>query len=116
MERDKKEKLAKLLALTTSDNDNEALSAIRTANVILERDNLAWEDVLLGTTKRTQFNDSYADYESTEEIEEMLSTCIQNVNGSAFDFIDSLYRFYNSRGYLTPKQIRSLRKFYDNCH
>lgn len=40
------DKLKKLLALTTSDNDNEALAAIRQANKILKDADKTWDEVL----------------------------------------------------------------------
>lgn len=39
------EKLKKLLALTSSTSDNEALLAIRKANVILSESGLSWPEV-----------------------------------------------------------------------
>ena len=42
-----RDRLAKLLALTTSLNDNEALAAIRKANEIVEGAGLTWDQVLL---------------------------------------------------------------------
>lgn len=39
-------KLIKLLQLTTSDNDAEALSAIRAANRLLKKERLDWLDVV----------------------------------------------------------------------
>jgi hypothetical protein len=41
-----RERLAKVLALTTSDNDAEALAAIRRANEIIKGENLGWLDVI----------------------------------------------------------------------
>lgn len=40
------EKLKKLLALTTSSNDNEALIAIRQANKILKSANRTWPEII----------------------------------------------------------------------
>lgn len=40
------QRLAKLLALTTSENDHEALSAIRQANKLLKAEKLTWEQVI----------------------------------------------------------------------
>lgn len=37
--------LVKLLSLTMSDNDFEALTAIRKANELLKRYNLSWKDM-----------------------------------------------------------------------
>lgn len=45
MEKEKKGKLIKLLGLTTSSNDHEALAAIRKVNSFLSEDNKTWEEV-----------------------------------------------------------------------
>lgn len=39
------EKFKKLLALTTSDSDNEALNAVRQANRLLKENNLTWDEL-----------------------------------------------------------------------
>lgn len=41
-----RDKLAKLLAMTTSDNDGEALNAVRAANRIVKESGMSWQDVL----------------------------------------------------------------------
>lgn len=41
------DKLGKLMALTTSDNDHEALQAVRAANRLLAKAKVRWPDVLL---------------------------------------------------------------------
>lgn len=41
-----REKLAKIMAMTTSDTDPEALAALRMANKLLAAEKLTWEDVL----------------------------------------------------------------------
>ncbi len=40
------DRLLKLLALTTSEADGEALNAIRMANALLKKNNLQWADIL----------------------------------------------------------------------
>jgi hypothetical protein len=40
--------LKKLMGMTFSDQDGEALAAIRKANVMLKKENLSWADVLGG--------------------------------------------------------------------
>jgi hypothetical protein len=45
-----RERLAKILALTTSTHDGEALSAIRRANEIIKGEGLSWELVLAQIT------------------------------------------------------------------
>jgi hypothetical protein len=44
-----KDRLAKLLSLSQSDNDAESLSAIRKANSMLKKEGLTWQQVLGGT-------------------------------------------------------------------
>src|ERR1035441_10306125 len=41
-----RERLIKVLAMTTSPNDSEALSAMRKANEIIRAENLTWAEVL----------------------------------------------------------------------
>jgi len=41
-----REKLVKLLAMTTSKNDHEALAALRMANKLLSAEKLTWREVL----------------------------------------------------------------------
>jgi len=52
-----KNKIIKLLNLTTSSNDNEALSAIKKANKILNNLNMSWNDVLYNEGQKNTFND-----------------------------------------------------------
>lgn len=47
------EMLTKLLMMTTSSHDGEALVAIRKANEMLARDRLNWQDVM----KRLQYRE-----------------------------------------------------------
>jgi hypothetical protein len=42
-----RERLAKVLQLTTSTNDSEALAAIRKANDIVKGEGLTWDEVLV---------------------------------------------------------------------
>lgn len=41
-----KTRLLKLLHLSESTNDNEALSSIRKINLLIKEDNLSWEDII----------------------------------------------------------------------
>jgi len=41
-----KERLIKLLNLTSSSNDSEALSSIRKANILIKEDNSNWEEII----------------------------------------------------------------------
>lgn len=46
-----RDRLAKVMAMTTSSHDAEALAAVRRANGILAKHQLRWPDVLLGSAK-----------------------------------------------------------------
>jgi hypothetical protein len=54
-------KFHKLMNLTQSDNDNEALAALRKANSMLKHSKLTWKDILDEAEKfeklRIQYND-----------------------------------------------------------
>jgi len=43
-----RKKLAKLLSLTSSDNDHESLSAIRCANDLIKKHKYSWDELLRG--------------------------------------------------------------------
>lgn len=51
-----------------------------------------------------------------ESIEDMLETCLEQVEGEALSFIESLSDFYDEKGFLTSKQRAALEKFYYNCN
>lgn len=59
------EKIQKLLALTTSDNDHEALNAIRAANKIVNLGGKTWEEVFdhrVDKTAEDKYNKLVAEY------------------------------------------------------
>jgi hypothetical protein len=45
-----KERFTKLMALSGSDNDHEALLALRKAQKILQTENISWEGLLVSKT------------------------------------------------------------------
>lgn len=115
--------------LSTSPNDNEALSALRKAQSILAQNNSCWTDFIDGLEPQEpekryhsdEFYERKAEQEKPKQkpmddnIEDMLDVCMENVRGSASEFIESLGEFYQDKGYLTIKQEEALRKFYRNC-
>lgn len=136
--------VVKLLNLSTSENDNEALLAVRRANDIVRKAGQTWERLIAaGDTTSAGRQKSKAEYQYGEPrreywetdgseddgfyeddepdcsevtIETMLKTCIERVrNPRALDFLRSLDAQYKIRGKLTDKQIEALRKFYANC-
>lgn len=133
------ERFTKLMMLTTSDQDGEALSALRMANKMLRASGKNWEAFIAGKKDDTRalhlenarlrnelvtLRDEVMRLQSRvapppssdgPTISHMLSHCQRHVKGSAADFIDSLADAYEKWGRLTPRQYAALNKFYRNC-
>lgn len=108
-------KLSKLLNLTFSNQDNEALSAMRKANEAIQVKGLTWEAVLKGS-QVLQSQPQQVQRKQEVTIPEMFETVFQTLTGSrATDFIQSLLRQYTDKGSLSSKQIEALKKFYMNA-
>ena len=109
------DKLIKLLNLSTSNNDNEALSAIRTANAILKKNNILWDKIL-----NSQVEIRYIEVPTHEnqdmDLETKIEYLMDNLDrlGSAADFIESLANQFYQRCSLSEKQANSIEKFYRN--
>ena len=101
-------RLTKCLELTSSSHDGEALAAIRKANEIRKSLNLMWSDLLEGGGLPAQ---------NLEYYESMFSRIyVYNPPAGKWNqIIKDLESFAQSRGYLTPKQERLVRKFYDEA-
>lgn len=117
------DKLIKLLNLTTSNHDGEALSAMRKANEIIKQHGVLWDSVIYGPQMNQQKRHESTSWESAKEtrkdrIHRMLCEVLENLeeDSSAHEFVSSLYDFFNARGFLTIKQTEALEKFYKNIH
>jgi len=101
-------RIAKLLSLTMSDNDNEALSAIRIANRILQENNTTWIEVLSPESVRPNpVNEDGRYYDVEDFIEEVLDA----VSGDRIEsFVESVYSFHESAGFVTERQWSALCK------
>lgn len=108
-----RERLFKLLNLTRSDNDNEAISAIRHANSILKTANLDWSSAFGSVPSAETIDED----EWEIDIDDMLKGVLKygNLSGGAKMFIESLQDQYLRYGRLTPNQRQALEKFYFNC-
>jgi Protein of unknown function (DUF2786) len=120
MTKDDKDKIIKLLQLTTSSNDHEALLAMRVANKILKKTETTWDKFLdnppAASTRPNPTASTYRHYDYGPSITEMLHTCLEQVKtDSGYDFINSLYQQYRYSHRLSPKQTAALKKFYRNC-
>jgi hypothetical protein len=130
------DKLSRVLQLSTSDNDNEALACIRAANAMLKARDLTWESLIRPSTRQTSNapkqehhpDPSVADWGSNDrpyargpdsatktEIETMFTAVLFSVTGGPRDFLESLHTQWKEKGWLSDKQIGALRKFYANA-
>jgi hypothetical protein len=101
-----KQRIIKLLNLSTSENDNEALSACRMAYSILKKHNLSWGDFLsVGNQQKNNQGGL-----SVEVMFDFLYDC--DLSGKQKDFLNGLSRFYKSRKTLTDKQLESLTNMF----
>jgi hypothetical protein len=104
------ERLKKMMGLTFSDNDGEALNALRAANKVLQGKKLTWRDVL----ERTVTVDVEAAPPEPRPREEARDERVEN----AFDllrdsdkwtpFIESLHDQWERKNWLSPKQRAAL--------
>lgn len=106
-------KLTKLMQLTTSSFDGEALNAIRKVNLFLAENNMTWEQFI--KEKNIVFKEVIIKKQPDVEIEEMLKACKKAVRSSSGQmFIKSLADWYKKHGSLTEKQKESLKKWFNN--
>jgi hypothetical protein len=130
----------KLMMLSTSDQDGEALVAIRKANAILAEDNLNWEEFIRSGVKvvhetqkqeRTdraksskqrkeaeekEYHDTYRGrlYDDDSEILPMFEYLLETipVGDSFLHFIQDVRKWYREKGFLTERQYRVIRNAY----
>jgi hypothetical protein len=127
------EKFVKLMMLTTSSNDHEALSALRKANQILACKAVSWEQLIKGL-KNVTFQveappreeprqqpryeqpkrEAVGKHFKSDDIDQMFEAVLGRVSGGPREFIESIFGFYRETGFLTDKQFSSLEKFYAN--
>ena len=117
-------KIIKLMNLSTSDNDHEALLALRNAQRIVTLHNKSWEDLLkkseqnqLISTTQPQRNSSYSpidkpprprarNKQSTYDLQAYLFEFIfqKDMDTGQKAFVKSLHSFWCRQGELTSKQ------------
>lgn len=126
-------KLVKILAYTTSTNDNEALNACRRANTLMKSMNLTWEQLMKDKTivvNEIISNElipvaPLAAHINTSgfrtgimEVEIMLQVCMSRTNFARMNptgqaFIKSLNDWYQRNHSLTDKQKEALKNWYN---
>jgi hypothetical protein len=118
-------KFVKLMMMTTSTHDNEALNALRMANAMLASANLNWEEYLGGPKEhRSERNPPWDEdtpqprqrrYERTnsdDNIDRMFETAFAKVRpGSSFrTTIENIHTWWEEKGFLTQKQFETIQK------
>jgi hypothetical protein len=127
----------KLMMLTTSENDSEALVALRKANALLAEANVNWEEFLnaVSASKAVaqsskaptthakapwEDDDGFSDvgrdarghYTDADEIDRLFEKAYANTRPSSGfrEFLDSVHAWWEGNRFLTEKQYAAIRK------
>lgn len=125
-----KAKLAKLLAMTTSTHDGEAINAMRLANEMILKAGLTWENVLT-TVGHPGFTVTVTRHKAPEQrpYEEWVAPHLRDKasidlmfrtiyaqprtdNEEFWQFMDSIHERWTRHGNLTQKQYSALVRCY----
>jgi len=124
-----KVRLAKLLGMTTSEHDGEALNAMRMANDLIKAAGKTWADVLTTenvvniTLRRPQPAKAYEapeDWSPPHLTDKVLIDAMFRViyaqprssNEEFWQWVDSVHQQWLDRQRLTPGQYQSVRRCY----
>jgi len=119
-----REKLIKLLLMTTSEHDGECLNAIRMANAELAKSNLNWRESIERLNPYNPHNDGRAEDSHWEYhgprfgrehfVPEMIAYLLENVNPahSFYQFVVSISESYLANAYLTERQYAAIKRAY----
>jgi len=101
-------RIVKLLNLSSSTNEHEALSAIRMANEIVRKNGLTWDTILIHESPPEPSNAEYI------PVVDMINKIRASV-GDGFDttFIDSIDLWFKKHGTITGNQRRALHNIYN---
>lgn len=106
-------KLQKLMAMTASDNDGEALNALRAANAILKKYDITWERVFKRlVTVEIEEAPSEPPSSAARDIalEAALDKALKSSSGGFRDFLLSLQAQWHEKGWLSPAQREAVFK------
>lgn len=117
------DRLIKLMMMTTSNHDGEALTAMRMANADLSAAKLNWEEVLRGHGTRPQHQRRSAPrppwetevewYTDAAVVEHLFEAAFRNAspnNPSFRAFLESLREWWDRKHGLTGPQYNALRR------
>lgn len=97
-----------MMERTTSENDNEALVALRAANRLLARENLTWTRVLDRSVSVAVPFESRSTAEGQtdeEEMEALFDVALNKTKAGSFrDTLQSIYDQWQANGRISPRQ------------
>ncbi len=120
-------RLSKLMAMTTSDNDNEALAALRLANAMLAREKATWEEVLAPATRTLSVSIRREPYQAEEawvaphlRDEVVISAMFAKLFDTAptpefMKLLKSVHSRWIKHGNLTQGQYQAIRNAYNRA-
>ncbi len=98
------ERLSRLLGMTGSNHDGEALNAIRAANAMLQKHRLTWPEVLLPSEPPEAACNDYGVTDHRREAEAILAAHRASLTAWEVDFLAGILGFQQ----LQPKQVAIL--------
>jgi hypothetical protein len=107
-----KGRFIKLMMMTTSDMDGEALTALRMANAMLAEDNLNWEEFCNGKDQQQRQYTAHTDIDNIDKMFAVLFDTVPATDGFR-EFIESVHAFWERTGRLTPRQYDAIKRAYD---
>lgn len=126
-----RQRLIKLMNMTTSSNDGEALAAIRKANALLKVNGMNWSEFISGIKQQPLrpaprpmgrgTMDTAPEYPrpqsrfTDKDIPRMLQSLMRDTKGSFHDVVASWNEYWQERGYLTERQYESLINAYERA-
>ena len=109
--------------MTTSDNDPEALIAIRKANIILKNNKVNWDEVCVQlvfisvgksshkfSDKQRPKSDWQTGRTTSPSILGPLQFAMDRCEGSFYDFLESLKYQFQNKGWLSEAQVAAIIK------
>jgi hypothetical protein len=109
----------KLMGMTTSPHDGEALNALRKANAMLAASNLTWQELLAVTSpsqprqQPATFRDVPSEqkkHTDSKEIDRLFEQAFHRARGSFREFLESIHDWWETKKFLTERQYQALRK------
>lgn len=107
-----KKRFVKLMMLTNSDSDNEALVALRKAQQMMQQEDVTWDELF----KLKEESDRARPHEDLRgKFEKMFERCSENVVPESTEkFVTSLYTQFKRKGFLSTKQRECFENIYAN--